>query len=60
MLCFLWLGQFILQIIFSRGPKEAKYQSIPGKAGRLPEKRPIADYETCLETCREVIKEKVF
>ncbi|CAL4178670.1 unnamed protein product [Meganyctiphanes norvegica] len=41
------------------GPTEVKYQEVRGQAGRLNEKRPIADHEQCLRTCIEVIKDQV-
>ncbi|KAK3890747.1 hypothetical protein Pcinc_005321 [Petrolisthes cinctipes] len=36
-----------------------KYQEIRGQAGRLGEKRPIADHKECIKACRAVIGKQV-
>ena len=46
-------------IFFCSGPSELKYLDVKGQAGRLGERRPIADYEACLRTCVDIIQHQV-
>lgn len=44
---------------FSSGSVVPKYQEIRGQAGRLGEKRPIADHAECVKACMAVIGKQV-
>lgn len=46
-------------VLLSSGAVVPKYQEVRGQAGRLGEKRPIADHAECVKACLAVIGHQV-